>query len=322
MMPNWDIHPEMVTHTRAIDTKTGHPYPEYSLKFMENWDFATGRSTDEMADYIAYALRILKNIGLTCEGVTTPGGFGSKARPQLAEGTFQAVRDVFSAEIPHYFRDLFSEGDKSVAPLVQNASGLDGPDPRCVVHIIGCTGDWTGGWDCTPPGGVDKFITADLKSGRMVDVIGRGEPALMLAHWTGIYLQRRGNRLQNLPGSRPPFESALRSPPLDETQRGFALLGCPGTHHDQSQWHRDRSARAVRLPGFHSAHRDGRRQAAAPHCRRHPSGTARGFWRTETHARHLVPQRRDNCRLLRVAEGQIPARDLRRAARRSPAGCH
>jgi hypothetical protein len=73
------------------------------------------------------------------------------------------VRDVFSAEIPHYFRDLFSEGDKSVAPLVQNASGLDGPDPRCVVHIIGCTGDWTGGWDCTPPGGVDKFITEDLK---------------------------------------------------------------------------------------------------------------------------------------------------------------
>jgi hypothetical protein len=187
MMPNWDIHPEMVTHTRAIDTKTGQPYPDYTLKFMENWDFATGRSTDEIADYLAYALRILKNIGLTCEGVTTPGGFASKARPQLAEGTFQAVRDVFSAEIPHYFRDLFSEGDKSVAPLVQNASGLDGPDPRCVVHIIGCTGDWTGGWDCTPPGGVDKFITEDLKSGRMIDIIERGEPALMLAHWTGIY---------------------------------------------------------------------------------------------------------------------------------------
>ena len=25
MMPNWDIHPEMVTHSRVIDTKTGHP---------------------------------------------------------------------------------------------------------------------------------------------------------------------------------------------------------------------------------------------------------------------------------------------------------
>lgn len=187
MMPNWDIHPEMVTHTRVIDTKTGQPYPEFTTKYMENWDWCTGRSTDELADYMTYALRILQNIGLPCEGITTPGGFGSKARPQLAEGTAESLRAVFKAEIPHYFRDLKSEGTESVAPLVQNVSGLDNDDPRCVVHVQGCTGDWTGGWDCTPPGGVDKFITADGSAGRMVDVISRGEPALMLGHWTGIY---------------------------------------------------------------------------------------------------------------------------------------
>lgn len=187
MLPNWDIHPEMVTHTRVIDTKTGHPHPEFTTKFMENWDWCTGRSADELADYMRYALQILKNIGLPCEGITTPGGFGSKARPQLAQATFESVRNVFSAEIPHYFRDLKSEGTESVAPLVQNVSGLETDDPRCVVHVLGCTGDWTGGWDCTEPGGVDKFITADGTSGRMVDVITRGEPALMLAHWTGIY---------------------------------------------------------------------------------------------------------------------------------------
>jgi len=187
MMPNWDIHPEMVTHTRVIDTKTGHPYPDHSPRFMENWEWTTGRSADEIADYLAYALRILKNVGLPCEGITTPGGFGTRARPQLAQATLESVREVFGAEIPHYFRDLFSEGDESVAPRVQLASGLDGPDPRCVVSIIACTGDWTGGWDNTPPGGVDKFITEDLQSGRMVEIIQRGEPALALAHWTGIY---------------------------------------------------------------------------------------------------------------------------------------
>jgi hypothetical protein len=187
LLPNWDIPPEMVTHTRVIDTKTGHPHPDHSLKFMENWEWTTGRSVDEIADYLRYALQILKNIGLPCEGITTPGGFGSRARPQLAQAALQAVRDVFSAEVPHYFRDLYDRGDESVAPRVQYASGLDGPDPRCVVSVLGCTGDWTGGWDNTPPGGVDKFITEDLQSGRMVDVIQRGEPALMLAHWTGIY---------------------------------------------------------------------------------------------------------------------------------------
>jgi len=67
------------------------------------------------------------------------------------------------------------------------ASGLGGDDPRCSVSIIGCTGDWTGGWDNTPPVGADAFITKDLQTGRMVDVIGRGEPAVMVCHCTGIY---------------------------------------------------------------------------------------------------------------------------------------
>lgn len=187
MLPHWDIHPEMVTHTRVIDTKTGHPHQDHSLKYMENWEWTTGRSVDEIAEYQAYALRILKNVGLPCEGVTTPGGFGNKALVQLSQATLQSVRDVFQAEIPHYFRHLYSEGNESVTPRVENASGLDGTDPRCVVSIIGCAGDWTGGWDNTPPTGADKFITSDLQNGRMVDVIQRGEPALMLAHWTGIY---------------------------------------------------------------------------------------------------------------------------------------
>jgi hypothetical protein len=187
MMPNWDIHPEMATHTRVIDTRIGHPFPERSLRFMENWDWTTGRSADEIGSYMAYALGILRDAGLACEGITTPGGFGNKALPALAQGTHQAVRDVFRAEIPHYFRHLYDSGPRSVAPRVEYASGLDGDDPRCVVSIIACTGDWTGGWDCTEPGGADKFITEDLERGRMVEVIERGEPALILAHWTGVY---------------------------------------------------------------------------------------------------------------------------------------
>ncbi len=197
MVSNWDIHPEMVTHTRIIDTRTGHPYPERSLKFMENWDWTTGRSADEIATYLAYGLQILKNVGLPCEGITTPGGFGSRALPQLAQATLQSVRDVYHAEIPHYFRHAFDEGSESVAPRVECATGLDSSDPRCVVSVIACTGDWTGGWDNTPPGGADKFITADGCQGRLVEIIERGEPACLLAHWTGIWFngQETGFRI-------------------------------------------------------------------------------------------------------------------------------
>jgi hypothetical protein len=186
MMPNWDIHPEMVTHTWVIDTKTGRPYPERSDRFMENWRWTDGRSVDEIADYLSYALRILKNVELPCEGITTPGGFGNRALPQLSQATLQSCREVFRAEIPHYFRHLYTD-DRSVAPRVEYASGLDTDDPRCVVSIIGCTGDWFGGWDGLERGSVDQFITADLKGGRLPEVIARGEPAIMVCHWPGIY---------------------------------------------------------------------------------------------------------------------------------------
>jgi hypothetical protein len=186
MAPNWDFHPEMITHTWVINTKTGRPYSERSSKFMENWDWSVGKSPDEMTDYLAYALKILKNAGLPCEGVTTPGGFGGRARESLAQGTLQAVRDVHQAEIPHYFRDLFTD-ERSVAPLVQYASGLDTDDPQCVVSIIGCTGDWFGGWDGLERGSADQFITSDLQGGRLPEVIAREEPAILVCHWPGIY---------------------------------------------------------------------------------------------------------------------------------------
>jgi hypothetical protein len=186
IIPDWDIHPEMVSHTRVINTKTGRPYEQYTEYYMENWRWTDGKSVDQLADYMSYALRILKNAGLPCEGITTPGGFGNRVLPELAQATLESCRDVFGAEIPHYFRHLFTD-DTSVAPRVEYASGLDSNDPQCVVSIIGCTGDWFGGWDGLKIGSPDLFITEDLQSGRLPEVISRGEPAIIVCHWPGMY---------------------------------------------------------------------------------------------------------------------------------------
>lgn len=187
IMPNWDIHPEMVSHTRVIDIKTGRPYPYPVPEYMENWEWSQSKSADELAAYQAYALAILKEAGLPCEGITTPGGYGSRNQDNLALSTLDAVRDVYGAEIPHYFRDLFTGKEKSVAPRVLYPSGLDGPDPECVVSIIGCTEDWFGDWDGLNKGDASLMITEDLQSGRLVEVINSGEPAVMVCHWPGIY---------------------------------------------------------------------------------------------------------------------------------------
>lgn len=186
MLPDWDIHPEMMSHTFVINTKTGRPYEERSEYFMENWRWTDGKSVDQLADYMSYALNILKNVGLPCEGITTPGGFGNRVLPALSQATLESCRDVFNAEIPHYFRHLYTD-DTSVAPRVEYASGLDGPDPKCSVSIIGCTGDWFGGWDGLTPGDVEKFISINGKSGRLPEIIKKDEPAIMVCHWPGIY---------------------------------------------------------------------------------------------------------------------------------------
>ena len=187
IVPDWDIHPEMVSHTRVIDSKTGRPYPFPTPEYMENWELSQTKSADELAAYQVYALEILKEAGLPCQGLTTPGGYGGRNQDNLALGTKEAVRHVYGSEISHYLRDLFTEKGKSVAPQVLHASGLDGSDPACVVSILGCTGDWLGGWDGLTPGSPDLFISADLSSGRMVDVIESGEPAVMVCHWPGVY---------------------------------------------------------------------------------------------------------------------------------------
>ncbi len=191
IVPLWDIHPEMITHTRILDLKTGYAVEQRGREWMENWDWCKGRSVDEIAAYIAYGLQILKNVEFTCEGFTTPGGFGAGALPELSQAAFQAVREVYRTEIPHYFRNVIAKGEETVAPRIEYASGISGDSARAVVSIYACTGDWTGGWDCRQEPQVDLFITPDLAKGRMVEVIERGDPAILLCHWTGIYFNGR-----------------------------------------------------------------------------------------------------------------------------------
>lgn len=71
MLPNWDLHPEMITHTRRIDIRTGRPFEEISPNTMENWYPAKPVSADEFGAYIAYALKILRNCDLPVEGIST-----------------------------------------------------------------------------------------------------------------------------------------------------------------------------------------------------------------------------------------------------------
>ena len=186
MVPNWDIHPEMITHTRVIDLKTGRPLAEISAATMENSYPQTTKSVDELAEYLAYALRILKNCEMPCEGITTPGGFGNRVKSELSEAVGQAVRDVFGAEIPHYFKYV-SGGKESTEPKLEHVANLDSGSPQLVVNVPAGTGDLFGGWDGDREPEGHRYADREAADGRMVELIRRGVPAVMLCHWPGLY---------------------------------------------------------------------------------------------------------------------------------------
>lgn len=186
LLPSWDIHPEMITHTRVIDLKTGRPFADYTPKHMENTYPQEDVSVDYLASYLAYSLRILKNCGLPCDGITTPGGFGTKVKDKLPVATFQAVRDVFGSRLPHYFKYVIDDPGISTAPTmeaVQNSGGV----VECCVNVPAGTGDWFGGWEGATAVQADRYATEDGQSGRMVELIRASEPAVMLCHWPGMY---------------------------------------------------------------------------------------------------------------------------------------
>ncbi|NND98446.1 MAG: hypothetical protein HKN47_14090 [Pirellulaceae bacterium] len=186
MVPNWDIHPEMITHTRVIDLKTGRPLDEISNATMENSYPQQKKSVDELAAYLAYALKILKNCGLPCEGITTPGGFGNAVKKELPVAVHQAVRDVFQTELPHYFKYV-ETGDRSTEPKLENLSGLGTDDVHVTANVLAGTGDWFGGWQGIRDVQSDRYLTPDGQHGRMAELIQRRQPAVMLCHWPGMY---------------------------------------------------------------------------------------------------------------------------------------
>ena len=214
MAPGWDIHPEMITHTRVIHLGTGRPMEEISAATMENSYPQVKKSADELAAYLAYALRILKNCDLPCEGITTPGGFGNGVESELALAVRESVMDVYGAEIPHYFKYV-SEGDESTRPKLEHVAGAGTGSPRLVVNIPAGTGDWFGNWDGDSKPEGFRYASLDASSGRMVELIEKGEPALMLCHWPGLYSH----------GSRAGFEDFKR-----------VVLALEGRFRDRTIW--------------------------------------------------------------------------------------
>lgn len=191
IMPNYDITPEMITHTFVVDLQTLQPI-DPDLWEQHGWNELPTDEEERVTDYIALACEILHNVGLTPAGVTSPGGFGNPI-DFYAKCAENAVRRITGNPTPYLFKRVSAEG-----PV---ACPVWYPKPErgeAMGEVIAATGDKTGSWTGYGEVDADYYIASDLRGGRLPEVIDAGDPGVMISHWQGFYglhdRDRRGFR--------------------------------------------------------------------------------------------------------------------------------
>jgi hypothetical protein len=148
----------------------------------QNHSFRAEVGLDQLTDYIATAMQLLKNVGIPCEGVTSPGAFGNRKERDYARSVLEASMRINNNPRPFYF--LWLVNDKMPEVPIWHARKEDGV---AVASIVGCAGDWFGatGFDKSDAG---LYIAEDLQGGRVPAVLKQGLPCILVGHWPCFYV--------------------------------------------------------------------------------------------------------------------------------------
>jgi hypothetical protein len=182
--PHFDITPEILTHTLALDLKTGTllPQPEH--------DWMAERTLDELIEYFAAGLATLKQAGFAPTGMTQPCYFNG-SRDDYARAVLAAIRDIGGPPVTFYFIDGYF-GPLPVPPPA--VALLDRVRGAAVVSIIADCNDYF--WPTqritrqSAEQVVDELITADGRGGRLGELAAAGEWLLFVCHWQTLYSDR------------------------------------------------------------------------------------------------------------------------------------
>lgn len=175
--PNFDLTPELLTHTAVVDLKT--------FTLTEEWEqveWVNPPVNNRLTDYIITAMELLNNVGIPCEGVTSPGAFGKRQEAAYAKGVLTASLQVNNNPYPFYF--LWLKHDELPNVPIWH---IDKDEGNAIASIVACAGDWFGGWTGYDLGDADLFITEDLSGGRLPPILKKELPCVMVGHWPGFY---------------------------------------------------------------------------------------------------------------------------------------
>jgi hypothetical protein len=178
--PNFDITPEMITHSFVVDLDTLKPLES---RIWEQFEWQQLDDLELTVNYIMLACQMLDNVGMPPEGVTSPGGFGWKSMELYSKAAGIAVGEVTGNKTPYFFKRIELDNTNVEVPVWH----ADREKGTAVGEIIACTNDYTGSWTGYGEVNADYYITEDLNGGRLPEVIDAGSPCVLCSHWQGFY---------------------------------------------------------------------------------------------------------------------------------------
>jgi hypothetical protein len=192
LVPLFDITPEILTHTMALDLDT------LTLLDVSEHEWSQDKSRTTLAEYIALGLSILKDVGIDATGVTSPCDFGARVEQEYAGAVLDAQKRVCGRDTTWYFLN-FEKG-----PTVHHTVMIDSDEGRCV-GVTAATDDpfWQSmDTDRADEGFVsemaDLMLAEDGLSGRLAELHAHGSPITICTHWQSLYSNGRATGLSAL----------------------------------------------------------------------------------------------------------------------------
>ena len=185
--PSFDITPEILTHTRALDLKTHQLLPEPEQIWMNS------RTQAELSEYMRTATGLLRQAGFNPTGVTQPVTFKGN-RPSYDQAVLEAIRPPRggvadpAGTVAFYFIDFCPQP----APVPPHPVVLlDRERGEAVVSMLAYADDYF--WNGQFPGQpgylemASELISADGQAGRLVELMRAGAWATFCTHWQSQY---------------------------------------------------------------------------------------------------------------------------------------
>ena len=193
LMPAFSVGPEMLTHHKAVDLQTGAALP------MNERDWASDKDRTALTPYIAKALSLLNEAGISSVGVTSPWDFGIEVEAEYERSILDAVTQVSGSDRAWFF--LRGLRDRPNAkPWVALEDG-----ERTLVSIPATLRDRLWPTIDTPRTDreyimqmADQLISEDGTSGEILQVLNSGGYPILIAHWQSLMSNGLGTGVEIL----------------------------------------------------------------------------------------------------------------------------